>query len=211
MVFGTSQYYSWIYPCFSLLYPQFIAVKLLRTRRPFAFSSSFTLVTTCLYFEHRNLSGSGKSPAFKPYPDILSFVVVELLVPRTFFPCPLENIFQRDKRSIGILLPLLHRSFSIFRFIRWEIKLFMGGIMKALLFSFSIANSDNFISSLAIFDPLFGGSFRAYVTKSFNFKENIFSCHCWKNFENIISINPESSKTVKKRSLKEVILWLFLT
>lgn len=53
---------------FSLI-SSFIAVKLLRTRRPFAFSSSFTLVTNYLYFEHRNLSGSGKSPAFKPYPD----------------------------------------------------------------------------------------------------------------------------------------------
>lgn len=44
--------------------------------------------------------------------------------------------------------------------------------MEVVLFSFSIAKSDNFILSLAVFDPLFGSSFRAYVANSFHFKEN---------------------------------------
>jgi len=47
--------------------------------------------------------------------------------------------------------------------------------MKVLLFSFSIAKCDNFISSLAIFDPLFLSSFRAYVNNSFHFKEKFSS------------------------------------
>lgn len=81
--------------------------------------------------------------------------------------------------------------------------------MKVVLFSFSTAKSDNFMPSLEIFDPLFGSSFKVYVTDSLHYKEYFSSLLMFKNFGNIISINPESPKIVKKSSLKEVILQLF--
>lgn len=170
----------------------------LRERRFLPFLYSSTSVTNYLSFEHQNSSGPRKSPAFQPYPEFLLFAVLELLVLRTLPPPPqFFCLFY-----IGL--------FQSVALSRRKLKLFMRGIMKVLLFSFSTAKSDNFIPKLAIFDPLFCSSFKVYVTDSFHYKENFSSLPVKTYFENIISINPESPKTVKKSSLKEVILQLLL-
>lgn len=160
-----------------------------------SFSYSSTSVTDYLYFEHWNSSRLGKSIAFKTYLEFLLSVVLELLVPRGSPPFPqFFCLFY-----VGIFQPIALS--------RRELKLSMRGIMKVLLFSFSTAKSDNFMSRLAIFHPLFCSSFKVYETDSFHYKEDFSSLPM---FKNIISINPKSPRTVKENSLKEVILQIFL-
>lgn len=174
MVFGTSSVLLMDLSLFSS-HPHSLVWNSLKKRSFFAIF--LKLCFSYLYFAFEKLGWSWKSPAFKPYPDLLVCGLGTVSTESFFLPHPLaNNTFQRGKRSIGILLPLLHRSFSIsVPFIRWEINLFMERIRKELLFSFSIAKSDSFISSFAVFDPLFGSSFRVYVTNSFHFKEKFSS------------------------------------
>lgn len=63
------------------------------------FPYSFTVATNNLFFEHQK-SAPGKSPAFKPYPVFLLFVVLEPSVLRAFFLLLLGKYLFKGKKDL---------------------------------------------------------------------------------------------------------------